>query len=87
MESSELAQILNAHRLWLNSNGHQGQQAKGKRDFCEKDLTGAQLSKAVLTNSNFTKAILKDANLTRHGWRGQSSKMPTCKTQSFKMAI
>ena len=63
MDPSELDQFLNAHRLWLNSNGQQGQQAKGKHDFSEKDLTGAQLSKAVLTNSNFTKAILRDANL------------------------
>jgi uncharacterized protein YjbI with pentapeptide repeats len=65
MEPSELAQLLNAHQLWLSSNGKEGQRAIGKHDFSEKDLRGAQLSKALLKNSNFTKANLRDANLEK----------------------
>jgi uncharacterized protein YjbI with pentapeptide repeats len=63
VESEELTKILEAHQLWLKSDGKEGHRAVGKHDFSEKDLTGAQLSKAQLKKSNFTKANLKNANL------------------------
>ena len=63
MEPRDLAQLLNAHGLWLSSDGKEGRRAIGTYDFSENDLRGAELSKALLRNSNFTKANLRDANL------------------------
>jgi uncharacterized protein YjbI with pentapeptide repeats len=50
----ELAQILDEHRIWVESGGDAGVKA---------DLTGANLAGADLTGVNFQDAILTKANL------------------------
>ena len=55
MKQSELNHILNQHKLWLMSNGSQGERA---------DLSGAKLTGADLTGANFEHANLTNANLT-----------------------
>lgn len=51
---SELASILEQHRLWVESGGDEGAKA---------DLTGANLQNADLTAANLQGAILQRANL------------------------
>ena len=64
MEPSELAQILNAHRLWLNSNGKKGQQANfTKAILKDANLKEAQLAQAVFKHANLENAILQNADL------------------------
>lgn len=63
MNDEELTKLLEAHLLWLESDGKQGQQAVGKHDFSAADLTNAKLSKACLKKSDFTKANLTNADL------------------------
>ena len=56
MEASELKEILDQHKLWLETNGVQGERA---------DLT-----RANLRDANLTRANLRDANLTRANLTG-----------------
>ena len=69
MEQSELNQILDQHRLWIESNGVQGQRATlgGAKltgaDLRDAYLTGANLKDADLRRAELQDANLKDANL------------------------
>ena len=63
METSKLKDILEQHRLWIESNGVQG-----KRAF----LTGANLTGADLTGANLHRAFLTGAFLTGADLRGSS---------------
>ena len=80
METSELKEILDQHRLWLETNGVQGELANlegadlrgadltganlRSAELRRADLTGAYLTGAYLTNANLTNAYLTDAYLT-----------------------
>ncbi len=50
----KLAKILEAHRMWVESEGKEGERA---------DLSGANLQKAYLGGANLQKADLREANL------------------------
>ena len=50
----ELAQILEQHRIWLESHELEGERA---------DLTGAKLDRCYLTGANLRRAVLDTANL------------------------
>ena len=69
METSKLKDILDQHKLWLETNGMQGQYAKLNgaslinANLKNADLNGASLYAANLTGANLTGANLKDANL------------------------
>ena len=54
MEQTELKDILEQHRLWIESNGVQGKRANLK----DADLTGAYLHRANLTGANLGGADL-----------------------------
>ena len=54
----ELKEILEQHRLWLDSNGKEGKRA---------NLTGADLRRANLTGANLTNTILDDKEQCRKG--------------------
>ena len=60
METSKLKDILEQHRLWIESNGVQGKCANLK----DADLTGANLEDANLINANLSGANLEGAFLT-----------------------
>jgi uncharacterized protein YjbI with pentapeptide repeats len=64
MEDEVLARMLEAHCIWLKSDGEQGQQARGEHDFSGKNLTDARLSKARLKKSNFAAANLTNVDLS-----------------------
>ena len=54
MDASKLKEILEQHKLWIETNGKQGERA---------NLKGAFLYDAILCDANLTGANLKDANL------------------------
>ena len=54
MEASKLKEILEQHKLWLETNGVQGERA---------NLINADLEGAELTHANLPHADLRDANL------------------------
>ena len=56
MDQIEIKNILNNHKLWLDSNKQKGKRA---------DLTGANLLDANLLDANLTGADLTNANLSR----------------------
>ena len=60
MEQSKLKEILEQHKLWLNSNYKQGLRA----NLRSADLTGADLTLANLTRANLECANLRGADLT-----------------------
>jgi hypothetical protein len=60
METSKLKDILDQHKLWLETNGVQGQRA----NLRDANLRGAILRDANLYNADLRGAILRDANLT-----------------------
>jgi Pentapeptide repeats (8 copies) len=55
MDASELKEILKQHKLWIETNGRQGERA---------DLEGANLQGANLQGANLEGANLQGANLT-----------------------
>ena len=58
MEASELNQILDQHKLWIDGKG-------GKRaNLGGEDLYGANLTGAILWGANLSRANLRGANLT-----------------------
>ena len=59
MEASELKEILDQHKLWIETNGVQGKRA----DLSYADLTGANLLDAILTDAKIDGANLTGANL------------------------
>ena len=75
MDASKLKEILEQHKLWIETNGKQGERANLKGAFlydailCDANLTGANLTGANLYRANFaganlSGAILRGANLT-----------------------
>ena len=58
MEASKLKEILDQHKLWLETNGVQGERA----DLTRAYLRGANLSDASLTGANLIGANLGYAN-------------------------
>ena len=54
MNSTELKEILDQHKLWLKSDGKEGKRA----DLRKANLKGANLSKANLSGANLSKADL-----------------------------
>ena len=59
MEASKLKQVLDQHKLWLETNGVQGQYA----NLRGANLEGANLSGADLYGANLTGADLRHVNL------------------------
>ena len=59
MEASELKEILEQHKLWLETNGVQGERA----DLTRAYLRGANLEGADLRYANLTGADLRYVNL------------------------
>ena len=57
----ELREILEQHKLWLDSNGKEGERA----DLFDANLTGANLYGVDLTRADLTGANLRFANLYR----------------------
>ena len=70
MKQTELNQILEQHKLWIETNGVQGERANlvganlRDADLTYANLTGANLTVANLIGANLTGADLTDANLT-----------------------
>ena len=64
MNKEELKQILEQHKIWVQSKGKEGQQANLKGAILEyADLEGANLEGANLKHANLDGANLKGANL------------------------
>ena len=64
MEASKLKDILEQHKLWLDTNGVQGERANlGGADLEDADLRRANLRRADLNGADLTGAILYSANL------------------------
>ena len=61
MKSEQLQEILARHRLWLETDGRQGQRA----DLSGANLRGADLAGADLTGANLARADLYGADLRR----------------------
>ena len=59
MTPEKLQEILAAHKLWLNTDGEQGQRA----DLTGANLTGADLTGAVLSLAHLKGAVLTGADL------------------------
>ena len=59
MKNTELQQILNDHKLWLDSNGERGARANLEKAY----LYNADFYKANLENANFINADLENAHL------------------------
>jgi len=73
MKASELKEILEQHRLWIETNGVQGQYANlSDADLTFANLTGANLSDANLRRANLTDANLRRANLNGANLNGAS---------------
>jgi hypothetical protein len=70
MKASELKEILDQHKLWLETNGVQGERADLTRAYLRDanlnraDLRGANLSGADFWCANLSDASLTGANLT-----------------------
>ncbi len=64
MPDEELQKILEAHRMWVESEGKEGERAAlGGANLQEAVLRGANLQKAHLREANLQKAHLREANL------------------------
>ena len=71
MEISKLKEILEQHRLWIQTNGKQGNCADlTGADLTGANLWGANLMDADLTGSNLSYANLSGANLYNADLRG-----------------
>jgi len=69
MEASELKEILDQHKLWIDGKG--GQRANLRSANLEgADLGGAKLTDADLTGADLTGANLQSASLIRANLRG-----------------
>jgi Pentapeptide repeats (8 copies) len=71
MEASELKEILGQHKLWIETNGKQGERADLEgANLQGADLEGANLESAILWGANLTDAYLGGANLTVANLKG-----------------
>jgi hypothetical protein len=66
MEASELKEILEQHKLWIETNGAQGKRA----NLSGANLSGANLRDVDLWDANLTHANLTHANLRGANLRG-----------------
>ena len=93
MEASELQEILDQHRLWLETNGVQGKLANLEgadlrgADLRGADLRGADLRFANLTRANLYRADLRFANLTRANLAGANLRGANLRGANLKDAI
>jgi len=63
--SIDLVGILNAHQIWLDSNGQDGEKARLEgADLAGADLAGANLANASLRGANFSDSDCSGAQLT-----------------------
>jgi len=60
MKASELKAIIESHKLWLDSEGKEGERV----NLSGANLSGANLRGVNLTRANLTCAYLTSANLT-----------------------
>ena len=75
MEASKLKEILEQHKLWLETNGVQGERANlSYADLINANLWGANLSYADLRGANLKGANLINANLEDADLRGANLK-------------
>ena len=65
MTKNELNKIIDNHKLWLKTNGEQGERA----DLRNANLRNANLSNANLSNANLSNANLSNANLSNANLR------------------
>ena len=64
MNKEKLDKILDNHKLWLRTNGKQGEKANLRgADLSEADLRGADLSGADLSGADLRGADLSEADL------------------------
>ena len=64
MSPEDLSSILEEHRLWLDTDGVEGQRADlSGAIFVGVDLSGANLRRAIITGANLLRANLSDANI------------------------
>src|ERR1700747_2805570 len=69
LSPDEIEQILASHRLYLETEYHEGHRANFSsadltgRDFCGLDLRGIKMDRAVLRGADFSGANLQGANL------------------------
>lgn len=64
LDSEELIEIFEEHRLWLAHGGQIGRQAKlHKADLRDADFGGADLCGVDLSEADITRAIIKWTNL------------------------
>src|SRR5215469_9179808 len=69
LSSEEIAQMLASHRLYRESEYHEGHRANFSsvdltgRDFSGLDLRGIKMDHAVLGGADFSRANLQGANL------------------------
>jgi hypothetical protein len=65
MEQEKLDKILNNHKLWLKTNGEQGERANLRSaDLRSANLSSADLSSADLRSADLSYADLRSANLS-----------------------
>lgn len=65
MKQTELQKVLDEHRVWLDSQGIRGKQARLENAALQQcDLRGADLRYAVLTGARLTRAQLAGADLS-----------------------
>ena len=65
MTQEKLKEVLEAHKLWLNSDGKEGEKADLRNaDLRNADLRNANLSNANLSYANLSNADLRSANLS-----------------------
>ncbi len=66
MPDEELGKILEAHRMWVDSEAKEGARANLiEANLQEADLVGAELEKADLIAANLQEADLRGANLQK----------------------
>ena len=71
MDRKELNEILEQHKLWLDSFGAKGERADLRRaDLSEADLRGADLSGADLRGADLSETNLSGADLSEADLRG-----------------
>ena len=102
MEASKLKEILNQHRLWLDTNGVQGKRANLRganleyanlkdanlkdADLTGADLTGANLHGAKFSDADLSCASLIDTNLSRANLQGANLTHADLKVANLKDA-
>ena len=64
MNKTDLKKVVNRHKLWIETEGEEGERAcLFEEVFYKEDLRGQDLRFADLSGANFEKADLKNANL------------------------